>query len=100
LIDEIRKTARWLVSRQPCPAVQGMDILDADSLNTFDVGAEQHAVTMAAGMATRGSSPLYAVTPPFCNVVTIKLFTMWRFRIFRPLRFGPCWNDGPTHHGV
>ncbi|PIB27628.1 1-deoxy-D-xylulose-5-phosphate synthase [Maribacter sp. 4U21] len=71
----------------------------------FDVGiAEQHAVTMAAGMATQG-------LVPFCNVYSTFLQRAYDQLIhdvalqnlpviFCLDRAGIVGQDGPTHHGV
>lgn len=71
----------------------------------FDVGiAEQHAVTMAAGMATQG-------LVPFCNIYSTFLQRAYDQLIhdvalqnlpviFCLDRAGIVGQDGPTHHGV
>ncbi|WP_396636032.1 1-deoxy-D-xylulose-5-phosphate synthase [Maribacter sp. R77961] len=71
----------------------------------FDVGiAEQHAVTMAAGMATQGLIP-------FCNIYSTFLQRAYDQVIhdvalqnlpviFCLDRAGIVGQDGPTHHGV
>ncbi|GMN10248.1 1-deoxy-D-xylulose-5-phosphate synthase [Croceitalea sp. MTPC9] len=71
----------------------------------FDVGiAEQHAVTLAAGMATQG-------LVPFCNVYSTFLQRAYDQLIhdvalqnlpviFCLDRAGLVGQDGPTHHGV
>ncbi len=72
---------------------------------TFDVGiAEQHAVTLAAGMATQGLIP-------FCNIYSTFLQRAYDQVIhdvalqnlpviFCIDRAGLVGEDGPTHHGV
>ncbi|WP_411765939.1 1-deoxy-D-xylulose-5-phosphate synthase [Winogradskyella sp. A3E31] len=71
----------------------------------FDVGiAEQHAVTMAAGMATQGLIP-------FCNIYSTFLqraydqvihdVALQKLPVIFCLdRAGLVGQDGPTHHGV
>ncbi|WP_343487086.1 1-deoxy-D-xylulose-5-phosphate synthase [Allomuricauda sp. d1] len=71
----------------------------------FDVGiAEQHAVTLAAGMATQG-------LVPFCNIYSTFLQRAYDqvihdvalqnlSVIFCLDRAGLVGHDGPTHHGV
>ncbi|MDT0606041.1 1-deoxy-D-xylulose-5-phosphate synthase [Croceitalea rosinachiae] len=71
----------------------------------FDVGiAEQHAVTLAAGMATQGLTP-------FCNIYSTFLQRAYDQLIhdvalqnlsviFCLDRAGLVGQDGPTHHGV
>jgi 1-deoxy-D-xylulose-5-phosphate synthase len=71
----------------------------------FDVGiAEEHAVTLAAGMATRGLRPVVAIYSTFFqrafdqavhDVALQKLPVLFAFD-----RAGLVGDDGPTHHGV
>lgn len=71
----------------------------------FDVGiAEEHAVTLAAGMATKGLRPVVAIYSTFfqrgfdqCvhDVALQKLPVLFAFD-----RSGLVGDDGPTHHGV
>jgi 1-deoxy-D-xylulose-5-phosphate synthase len=71
----------------------------------FDVGiAEEHAVTMAAGMATKGLRPVVAIYSTFFqrgfdqavhDVALQKLPVVFAFD-----RSGLVGDDGPTHHGV
>jgi 1-deoxy-D-xylulose-5-phosphate synthase len=71
----------------------------------FDVGiAEQHAVCVAAGMATRGLKPVVAIYSSFLqraydqvihDVCLQKLPV-----VFSIDRSGVVGDDGPTHHGV
>jgi len=71
----------------------------------FDVGiAEQHAVTLAAGMAAAGMRPVVAVYSTFLqraydqvlhDVCLQKLPV-----VFAVDRAGVVGDDGPTHHGV
>ena len=60
------------------PSGTGLDIFKkAHPTRTFDVGiAEQHAVTFAAGLASRGMKPYQQFIQLFFNVHTIKLFMM------------------------
>ncbi len=80
-------------------------MLDTFPKRTFDVGiAEQHAVTLAAGMATQGLIP-------FCNVYSTFLQRAYDQIIhdvalqnlpviFCLDRAGLVGEDGATHHGV
>ncbi len=80
-------------------------MMDALPTRAFDVGiAEQHAVTMAAGMAADG-------LVPFCNVYSTFLQRAYDQVIhdvalqdlpviFCLDRAGLVGEDGPTHHGV
>ncbi|MES2201343.1 MAG: 1-deoxy-D-xylulose-5-phosphate synthase [candidate division FCPU426 bacterium] len=71
----------------------------------FDVGiAEEHAVTLAAGMATRGLRPVVAIYSTFFqrafdqavhDVALQNLPVVFAFD-----RSGLVGDDGPTHHGV
>jgi 1-deoxy-D-xylulose-5-phosphate synthase len=71
----------------------------------FDVGiAEEHAVTLAAGMATKGIRPVVAIYSTFFqrgfdqavhDVALQKLPVIFAFD-----RSGLVGDDGPTHHGV
>jgi 1-deoxy-D-xylulose-5-phosphate synthase len=71
----------------------------------FDVGiAEEHAVTFAAGMASRGIIPVVAIYSSFlqrsydqiihdCSLQNLHV-------VFAIDRAGLVGQDGPTHHGV
>lgn len=71
----------------------------------FDVGiAEQHAVTMAAGMATQGKKPVVALYSTFAqrgydqilHDVCLQNLPV----VFALDRAGIVGEDGPTHHGL
>jgi 1-deoxy-D-xylulose-5-phosphate synthase len=71
----------------------------------FDVGiAEQHGVTFAAGLATCGYRPVFAVYSSFlqraydqvCHDVCLQNLPV----TFAIDRGGVVGNDGPTHHGA
>jgi 1-deoxy-D-xylulose-5-phosphate synthase len=71
----------------------------------FDVGiAEQHAVTFAAGMATRGLKPVIAVYSTFLqrayDNVVLDVCLQKLPVTFALDRGGLVGADGPTHHGV
>lgn len=71
----------------------------------FDVGiAEQHAVTMAAGMATQGKRPVVAVYSTFMQRAYDQIVHDVCLQnlpvIFMLDRAGIVGEDGPTHHGV
>nr|WP_299382517.1 1-deoxy-D-xylulose-5-phosphate synthase [Allomuricauda sp.] len=80
-------------------------MMDAIPERAFDVGiAEQHAVTLAAGMASQG-------VIPFCNIYSTFLQRAYDQVIhdvalqnlpviFCLDRAGIVGQDGPTHHGV
>jgi 1-deoxy-D-xylulose-5-phosphate synthase len=71
----------------------------------FDVGiAEQHAVTMAAGMAKGGLKPVVAIYSTFMqrafDQVIHDVCLMGLPVVFCLDRAGLVGEDGPTHHGV
>jgi 1-deoxy-D-xylulose-5-phosphate synthase len=71
----------------------------------FDVGiAEQHAVTMAAGLASQGKRPVVAVYSTFSQRAFDNLIHDVCLQnlpvIFALDRAGIVGEDGPTHHGA
>ena len=71
----------------------------------FDVGiAESHAVTYAAGMASRGYKPVVAIYSSFMQRAYDQIIhdvTLQNLPIILALdRAGIVGDDGPTHHGV
>ena len=66
------------------PSGTGLDkFAEAFPARCFDVGiAEQHGVTFAAGLATEGFKPFAAIYSTFCSAPMIRLFMMWRCKIF------------------
>jgi 1-deoxy-D-xylulose-5-phosphate synthase len=71
----------------------------------FDVGiAEQHAVTMAAGLATKGFRPVVAIYSTFLQRAYDQIVHDVCFQklpvLFILDRAGLVGPDGPTHHGV
>jgi 1-deoxy-D-xylulose-5-phosphate synthase len=71
----------------------------------FDVGiCEQHAVTFAAGLATRGLLPVVAIYSTFLQRAYDQIFhdvcLMHLPVVFVLDRGGLVGADGPTHHGV
>lgn len=72
---------------------------------TFDVGiAEQHAVTMAAGMATAGLKPVFAVYSTFLQRAYDQILHDVCIQnlpvVFAIDRAGLVGEDGETHQGV
>jgi 1-deoxy-D-xylulose-5-phosphate synthase len=70
----------------------------------FDVGiCEQHAVTFAAGLATRGMRPVVAIYSTFLQRAYDQIFhdvcLMHLPVVFALDRGGLVGSDGPTHHG-
>ncbi|MGI6412473.1 MAG: 1-deoxy-D-xylulose-5-phosphate synthase [Syntrophomonadaceae bacterium] len=71
----------------------------------FDVGiCEQHAVTMAAGMAKQGLKPVVAIYSTFLQRAYDQIIHDVALQnlpvIFAIDRAGLVGEDGPTHHGV
>jgi 1-deoxy-D-xylulose-5-phosphate synthase len=108
--EQLLKTAR----QDPRVAVITPAMIEGSSLQAFereipsrlfDVGiAEEHAVTLAAGMATKGIRPVVAIYSTFFqrgfdqavhDVALQKLPVVFAFD-----RSGLVGDDGPTHHGV
>lgn len=88
------------------PGGTGMDLFGRRfPKRTFDVGiAEQHAVTMAAGMACEGIKPFVCIYSTFLQrgydqVVHDVALQKLPVRMMLD-RAGLVGNDGPTHHGV
>jgi 1-deoxy-D-xylulose-5-phosphate synthase len=83
-----------------------LDRLAADfPARFYDVGiAEEHAVTMAAGMATRGIRPVVCIYSTFVQRAfdqAIHDVALQRLPVIFALdRAGLVGDDGPTHHGV
>jgi len=72
---------------------------------TYDVGiAEQHAVTFAAGLATRGLRPVCAIYSTFLQRAFDQIVhdvALQRLPVVFALdRAGLVGADGPTHHGL
>ena len=71
----------------------------------FDVGiAEQHGVTFAAGLASQGFRPVFAVYSSFLQRAYDQVFHDVCLQnlpvVFAIDRAGVVGSDGPTHHGV
>ena len=71
----------------------------------FDVGiAEQHAITLAAGMAAQGAQPVVAVYSTFAQRGFDQILhdiCLQNLPVVLALdRAGLVGDDGPTHHGV
>ncbi|UCE93791.1 MAG: 1-deoxy-D-xylulose-5-phosphate synthase [Flavobacteriaceae bacterium] len=71
----------------------------------FDVGiAEQHAVTLAAGLATQGKIPFCAIYSTFLQRAYDQIIHDVALQnlpvVFCVDRAGLVGEDGPTHHGV
>jgi len=88
------------------PTGTGLDQLQKELPEQFyDVGiAEGHAVTMAAGLATEGFKPVFAVYSTFLQRAfdnVIHDVCLQNLPVTFALdRAGLVGDDGPTHHGV
>jgi len=88
------------------PAGTGMEIMARDfPERVFDVGiAEQHGVTLAAGMATQGLRPFVAIYSTFMQRAydqVIHDIALQNLPVTLCLdRGGLVGEDGPTHHGA
>lgn len=80
-------------------------MLESYPSRTFDVGiAEQHAVTFAGGLATRGFVPYFAVYSTFLQRAYDQVIHDIALQnlavVFCIDRAGIVGNDGATHHGI
>jgi len=80
-------------------------MIEAFPERAFDVGiAEQHAVTLAAGMATQGLIPFCTIYSTFLQRAYDQVIHDVALQnlpvIFCVDRAGLVGEDGPTHHGV
>lgn len=80
-------------------------MMNAFPERSFDVGiAEQHAVTLAAGMATAGLLPFCAIYATFLQRAYDQVIHDVALQnlgvVFCLDRAGLVGQDGPTHHGV
>lgn len=105
LIEEAREDPTVVAITAAMPGGTGLDIFGRRfPKRTFDVGiAEQHAVTMAAGMACEGLKPFCCIYSTFLqrgydSVVHDIAVQNLPVRIIMD-RAGLVGNDGPTHHG-
>lgn len=105
LIDQATEDRSIVAITAAMPGGTGLDIFGRRfPKRTFDVGiAEQHAVTMAAGMACEGLKPFCCIYSTFLqrgydSVVHDIAVQNLPVRIMMD-RAGLVGNDGPTHHG-
>lgn len=105
LVDIVRDDKKVVGISAAMPDGTGLDKLkEAFPKNFIDVGiAEEHAVTFAAGLATKGIVPVVAIYSTFMqraidqivhDVALQKLHV-----VFALDRAGLVGADGPTHHG-
>lgn len=106
LIELARKDEKIVGITAAMPSGTSMlKMMEAIPSRAFDVGiAEQHAVTFAAGLATRGIKPFVAIYSTFLqrgydqviHDVAIQKLPV----VFCMDRAGIAGADGPTHHGL
>ncbi len=106
-ITELARTDERIVAiTAAMPEGTGLDTFAKEfPKRCFDVGiCEQHAVTFAGGMATRGLRPVVAIYSTFLQRAYDQIFhdvCLMRLPVVFALdRGGLVGNDGPTHHGV
>lgn len=104
---ELCKTNKKIVTLTPAmPTGSGLNtVMQMYPNRTFDVGiAEQHAVTLAAGMATQGLMPYCVIYSTFLQRAYDQIIHDVALQklpvIFCVDRAGLVGQDGATHHGV
>ncbi|HEY8343654.1 MAG TPA: 1-deoxy-D-xylulose-5-phosphate synthase [Bacillota bacterium] len=106
LLEMGRKDQRIVAITAAMPEGTGLlDFARAFPERFFDVGiAEQHAVTMAAGLAKGGKRPVVAVYSTFLQRAYDQILHDVCLQklpvIFALDRAGVVGADGPTHHGL
>ncbi len=106
LTELARKDPRIVAITAAMPEGTGLDLFaKVHPERFFDVGiCEQHAVTFAAGLATRGQLPVVAIYSTFLQRAYDQIFhdvcLMHLPVVFVLDRGGLVGADGPTHHGV
>ncbi|MEW6337628.1 MAG: 1-deoxy-D-xylulose-5-phosphate synthase [Acidobacteriota bacterium] len=106
LTEVARGDERVVAITAAMPEGTGLDrFAEAFPKRCFDVGiCEQHAVTFAAGLASRGARPVVAIYSTFLQRAYDQIFhdvcIMRLPVVFAIDRGGLVGADGPTHHGV
>jgi 1-deoxy-D-xylulose-5-phosphate synthase len=106
LVELAEKDPRIVAITAAMPEGTGLDLFaKAIPERFFDVGiCEQHAVTFAAGLATRGLLPVVAIYSTFLqrayDQILHDVCLMHLPVVFVLDRGGLVGADGPTHHGV
>jgi 1-deoxy-D-xylulose-5-phosphate synthase len=106
LLELAEKDPRIVAITAAMPEGTGLDLFAKRIPERFfDVGiCEQHAVTFAAGLATRGLLPVVAIYSTFLQRAYDQIFhdvcLMHLPVVFVLDRGGLVGADGPTHHGV
>ena len=106
LVDLAKKNEKIVAITAAMPVGTGLDLFAKEFPDRFfDVGiAEQHAVTLAAGMATKGLKPVVAMYSSFMQRAYDQLIHDVCLQdlgvVFALDRGGLVGEDGPTHHGA
>lgn len=106
MIDLARENKKLCAITAAMPAGTGlMDFQKKYPKRTFDVGiAEEHAVSMAGGLAKSGMLPVVALYSTFLqrgyDQILQDIALMQLHVVFAIDRAGLVGDDGPTHHGV
>jgi len=106
LVALAEKDARIAAITAAMPSGTGLDAFAARfPTRFFDVGiAEEHAVTMAAGMAEAGAKPVVAIYSSFLQRAYDQIIHDVCLQnlpvVFAVDRAGLVGEDGETHHGV
>lgn len=101
-----RKNPRVCAITAAMPDGTGLNrFLEAFPNRTFDVGiAEEHAVSMAGGLAKQGMIPVVALYSTFLqrayDQIMQDVSMLHLHVVFAIDRAGLVGDDGPTHHGV
>jgi 1-deoxy-D-xylulose-5-phosphate synthase len=106
LVDLAKEDSNTVAISAAMPSGTGLNEFAATYPNRFfDVGiAEQHAVTFAAGLASNGLKPFFAVYSTFLQRAYDQIVHDVCLQnlpvVFCLDRSGLVGNDGETHHGV
>ncbi len=106
IVQAAGQDERILAITAAMPEGTGLDLFAQSIPDRFyDVGiAEQHAVTFAAGLATRGLKPVVAIYSTFLQRAYDQLVHDVCLQnlpvVFAMDRGGLVGEDGPTHHGT
>jgi len=106
LIDEAHADERIVGITAAMPAGTGLDAFqEVFPRRFFDVGiAEEHAVTLASGLALGGALPVVAIYSTFLQRALDEIITNVALQglhvVFCIDRAGIVGADGPTHHGA
>jgi len=106
-LTELARQNEKIVAITPAmPSGSGLNkMMEAFPHRCFDVGiAEQHAVTLAAGMAAKGLIPYCTIYSTFLQRAYDQIIHDVALQklpvVFCVDRAGLVGHDGPTHHGV